>query len=128
MLIRLLYEDFNIFTKATGQIESTYNKRYSASIAHEIATGMAWQQAKDYCQWLGQQVGTSMDLPTEAQWEYVARNKGQSTLFAITSRRANYIGESSHDLFSNVLSPVTEPQNVLEGLPLTQGPLHAANV
>ncbi|MDH2605415.1 SUMF1/EgtB/PvdO family nonheme iron enzyme [Acinetobacter baumannii] len=82
MLIRLLYEDFNIFTKATGQIESTYNKRYSASIAHEIATGMAWQPAKDYCQWLGQQVGTPMDLPTEAQWEYVARNKGQYTLFA----------------------------------------------
>lgn len=57
-------EDFNIFTKATGQIESTYNKRYSASIAHEIATGMAWQQAKDYCQWLEQQVDTPMDLPT----------------------------------------------------------------
>lgn len=70
-------EDFNIFTKATGQIESTYNKRYSASIAHKIATGMAWQQAKDYCQWLGQQVDTPMDLPIESQWEYVARNKGQ---------------------------------------------------
>lgn len=75
-------EDFNIFTKATGQIESTDNKRYSASIAHEVATGMAWQQVKEYCQWLGQQVGTPMDLPTEAQWEYVARNKGQYTLFA----------------------------------------------
>lgn len=75
-------EDFNIFTAATGQNESTDNKRYNQKIAHELATGMAWQQAKDYCQWLGQQVGTPMDLPSEAQWEYVARNKGQYTLFA----------------------------------------------
>ncbi|MGB5885156.1 MAG: SUMF1/EgtB/PvdO family nonheme iron enzyme [Acinetobacter venetianus] len=75
-------EDFNIFTEATGQIESADNKRYNQQIAHEVATGMAWQQAKDYCQWLGQQVGTPMDLPTEAQWEYAARNKGQYTIFA----------------------------------------------
>ncbi|MCH7296848.1 formylglycine-generating enzyme family protein [Acinetobacter higginsii] len=75
-------EDFNIFTEATGQIESADNKRYNQQVAHEVATGMAWQQAKDYCQWLGQQVGTPMDLPTEAQWEYVARNKGQYTIFA----------------------------------------------
>ncbi|MDC5391947.1 SUMF1/EgtB/PvdO family nonheme iron enzyme [Acinetobacter baumannii] len=75
-------EDFNTFTEATGQVASTDNKRYGSNIAHEVATGMAWQQAKEYCQWLGQQVGTPMDLPTEAQWEYVARNKGQYTLFA----------------------------------------------
>lgn len=75
-------EDFNIFTEATGQPKSDYNEFFTAEIAHEIATGMDWQQAKDYCQWLGQQVGMPMDLPTEAQWEYVARNKGQYTIFA----------------------------------------------
>ncbi|MEB3792381.1 formylglycine-generating enzyme family protein [Acinetobacter sp. IK40] len=75
-------EDFNIFTEATGQPKSDYNELFTPEIAHEIAAGMDWQQAKDYCQWLGQQVGTPMDLPTEAQWEYVARNKGQYTVFA----------------------------------------------
>lgn len=75
-------EDFNIFTEATGQPESYYNQLYAPEIIHEVATGMDWQQAKDYCQWLGQQVGTPMDLPTEAQWEYVARNKGQYVVFA----------------------------------------------
>ncbi len=75
-------EEFNVFTEATGQPKSYYNELFTLEIAHEIATGMDWQQAKDYCQWLGQQVGTPMDLPTEAQWEYVARNKGQYTVFA----------------------------------------------
>jgi formylglycine-generating enzyme required for sulfatase activity len=75
-------EDFNIFTEATGQPKSYYNELFTSEIAHEVATGMDWQQAKDYCQWLGKQVGMPMDLPTEAQWEYVARNKGQYTAFA----------------------------------------------
>ncbi|MNS01408.1 Serine/threonine-protein kinase pkn1 [compost metagenome] len=80
-------EDFNIFTEATEQPESYYNQLYAPEIIHEVATGMDWQQAKDYCQWLGQQVGTPMDLPTEAQWEYVARNKGQYVVFATDTGR-----------------------------------------
>ena len=75
-------EDLNTFTEATGKPISDYNELYTPEILHEVAAGMAWQQAKDYCQWLGQQVGMPMDLPTEAQWEYVARNKGQYTAFA----------------------------------------------
>lgn len=37
---------------------------------------VTWQQAKDYCQWLAQQTGLPLDLPTSAQWEYAARNRG----------------------------------------------------
>ena len=43
--------------------------------------GISWQQASDYCQWLGKQVGIPMNLPTEAQWEYAARNKDQKIHF-----------------------------------------------
>lgn len=37
---------------------------------------VTWQQAKDYCHWLGQHTGLLLDLPTSAQWEFAGRNRG----------------------------------------------------
>lgn len=37
---------------------------------------VTWQEAKDYCLWLGDETGIAFDLPTSAQWEYAARNRG----------------------------------------------------
>lgn len=37
---------------------------------------VTWQEAKDYCLWLAKKTGISFDLPTSAQWEYAARNRG----------------------------------------------------
>jgi sulfatase modifying factor 1 len=41
-----------------------------------------WQEVKDYCLWLGEVTALPFNLPTEAQWEFAARNRGQKILFA----------------------------------------------
>ena len=48
-----------------------------------IAAGTgSWQEAKDQCLWLGKLTDYNFDLPTEAQWEYAARNRGKKTFYA----------------------------------------------
>ncbi|GAB3049848.1 hypothetical protein GCM10027155_14610 [Acinetobacter apis] len=76
------YADFDVYTNVTGQKPVGDFDKYST---HErvptAAAGIPWQQGRSYCQWLGQQLNMKMDLPTEAQWEYAARNRGQYVVF-----------------------------------------------
>ena len=75
------YSDFDVYSMATGQDDFGTKPLYEDIRFDDSAAGINWQTAQNYCQWLGQQLEVPMSLPTEAQWEYAARNRGQYVLF-----------------------------------------------
>jgi formylglycine-generating enzyme required for sulfatase activity len=56
-----------------------------------------WQQAKDYCQWLGNLTALPFDLPTEAQWEYAARNRGEKRYYATNNGYRQLLDSGYYD-------------------------------
>ena len=75
------YGDFDIYSMATGKEKVSTQKNNLKIRKPNVAAGINWHTAQNYCQWLGQQLDVSMSLPTEAQWEYAARNRGEYILF-----------------------------------------------
>ncbi len=77
------YADFDIYTKDTKQPLILENERDDPVIyGPQRAVGVGWNSARNYCLWLGEKTGLPFDLPTEAQWEYAARNRGKNVVFA----------------------------------------------
>jgi formylglycine-generating enzyme required for sulfatase activity len=74
---KITYEDHDVYAAATGTPQVGMDKFTLKRRHPKVAASLIWQQARDYCQWLGKQLNLPMDLPTEAQWEYAARNRGQ---------------------------------------------------
>ncbi|MDC5705286.1 formylglycine-generating enzyme family protein [Vibrio europaeus] len=66
---------------------------YQIFLSHFVkkpAREVNWQDAKNYCQWLGQLTVLPVDLPTEAQWEYAARSRGQKFYHATNNGFKQY--------------------------------------
>ncbi|WP_425628052.1 formylglycine-generating enzyme family protein [Vibrio neptunius] len=71
--------------------DDQYHDSMKFSLKHTRATyTKSWQEAKDYCQWLGDISGLAFDLPTEAQWEYAARSRGQHYYYATNDGYLSY--------------------------------------
>lgn len=78
--------DFDLYRSAKGLPPVRSDLRDRERLKHLFdpfnpAPVREWQEAKDYCQWIGKLSGYPVDLPTEAQWEYAARNRGQNVLY-----------------------------------------------
>lgn len=81
---KVTYTEFDLYMEANGlpKIQQNLPSGF-ATMRNRIDTpaGVTWEQAKAYCQWLGTISKLPFDLPTEAQWEYAARNRGKFVLF-----------------------------------------------
>jgi formylglycine-generating enzyme required for sulfatase activity len=82
MAYKVTYEDFDVFTDATGNERINMDKFSVQYRAPKRPAGVSWYGAKNYCQWLAGLTKIPLDLPTEAQWEYAARSGGKRVLFA----------------------------------------------
>ncbi|GAA6133149.1 formylglycine-generating enzyme family protein [Halopseudomonas sabulinigri] len=75
-------EDFDLFRTSLGLelFDAELRKREDLQeLFHPAKPAWTknWKEAKDYCLWLGELSRYPVDLPSEAQWEYAARNRGQ---------------------------------------------------
>lgn len=84
---KITYEDHDVYAETAG-VPKVGMDDFTKKRRHpRVAASLTWQQARDYCQWLGQQLNLPMDIPTEAQWEYSARNRGQFWVVATDNGR-----------------------------------------
>jgi sulfatase modifying factor 1 len=113
---KVTYAEFDVFTDATGRPRTGaayegYVRRYPA-----IPARAYWHEAKNYCQWIGQLTGLPVDLPTETQWEYAARSRGQFFMVATADGNAEFGRGVPYDAQVELLFPKREPGTYPVGL------------
>ncbi|MGV8921500.1 MAG: formylglycine-generating enzyme family protein [Pseudomonas sp.] len=81
---KVTYDDYEAYRAINGgrRLIVGLSKNAPKIIEGGVSASVTWQQAKDYCLWLGKELGKNVDLPTEAQWEYAARSRGLYLPFA----------------------------------------------
>jgi sulfatase modifying factor 1 len=87
--------DFDLYFAAMGQPLFDAEDREREDLKYLYAPDLpaptkSWQEAKDYCLWIGRLSGYPVDLPTEAQWEYAARSRGQHVLYPTDNGSLNF--------------------------------------
>lgn len=79
--------DFDLYREIMGRTPYAPELRAREDRQHLFQLDLpawtkTWQEAKDYCVWLGELANRPFNLPSEAQWEFAARNRGKNVLYA----------------------------------------------
>ncbi len=123
---KITHEDFDVFSDAIGApriAAAQFDRRYRA--ASNVPAGVNWHEAKAYCTWLASQTRLAFDLPTEAQWEFAARDRGKPVLWPTqTGRIEEKSAATSAEQYQALMptytwgTPVTHPVGKFPPSPL----------
>jgi formylglycine-generating enzyme len=111
----------------TSKVIDRNSDRYNflmTKFPNSAAMTKSWQEGQDYCTWLSDISTLPFSLPTEAQWEYAARNRGKHVYFG-TSTGYRQIDDpffntqkNSRDEYdSSEINALTSPENDVTALP-----------
>jgi len=76
-------QEYQTYLRLTGQELPRYEARWQQkewddyNRLPDTPAHLDWNEAERYCGWLAEVSGLPFALPTEAQWEYAARSRGQ---------------------------------------------------
>lgn len=105
------YEEFDFYTEYNNLPKTLNQPHYKDQPwrGPEFPASTSWNSAKNYCLWLAELTDLPFDLPTEAQWEFAARSRGEFVLFATDDgtikRGVNYSEYSPHPKPSGTYPP-----------------------
>ncbi|MBB1199828.1 hypothetical protein EGM70_05870 [Enterobacteriaceae bacterium 89] len=85
---KITHEDYGFYLELNNLPAQKFENKYVDKMLSDMIffknspAIVTWTEASNYCSWLRKETGLPFSLPTEAQWEYAARNRGQYVVIA----------------------------------------------
>lgn len=103
------YTSENGFTRAAILPVTANADPLSPNYRHKPARSPNFSEAEGYCAWLAERTGLEFALPTEAQWEYAARSRGDAVPYATET------GSLENDPYLRRPSQYVDPSTPVSG-------------
>ncbi|MCX4029241.1 SUMF1/EgtB/PvdO family nonheme iron enzyme [Endozoicomonas sp. SM1973] len=108
-------EDYQFFAKVTNHfIDEAIDGEFVGLSPKSPVNYVTWEDANAYCQWLANMSGEPYRLPTEAEWEYAARSRGQDVQYATDDNTLQPGMNTAPNEYQQYAAPIdTYPPNPL---------------
>lgn len=111
----ITFADFEQFSRATNRNTPSDNRWGKGS---RPVINVTWQDAKEYVSWLRKTTGSKYRLPTESEWEYIARAKTKSDYWwSASDKKMANCRRGCSSQFSNLFRTKTAPVGTYKSNP-----------